>query len=75
MNNIVNNFLLVGDKFKPKIHLRQLGFTYSACGPFTMRKQRIQKFMQREVMQIIFTKMNWIRLVSNTIWALADTKT
>ena len=30
----------------PEIHLRQPGFTYSACGPFTKNKQRIQKFMQ-----------------------------
>ena len=30
----------------PEMHLRQLGFTYSACGPFTKYKQRIQKFMQ-----------------------------
>ena len=30
----------------PEMHLRQPGFTYSACGPFTKYKQRIQKFMQ-----------------------------
>ena len=30
----------------PKMHLKQPGFTYSACGPFTKNKQRIQKFMQ-----------------------------
>ena len=30
MNETVNQFLLVGDKFMPEIHLRQLGFTYSA---------------------------------------------
>ena len=38
MNNIVNNFLLAGDKFMPEMHLRQPGFTYSACGPFTKHK-------------------------------------
>ena len=31
MNNIVNKFLLAGDKFMPEMHLRQHGFTYSAC--------------------------------------------
>ena len=46
MNEIVNKFLLVGDKFMPEIHLKQLGFTYSACGPFTKNKERIEKFMQ-----------------------------
>ena len=30
----------------PEMHLKQPGFTYSACGPFTRNKQRIQKFMQ-----------------------------
>ena len=46
MNEIVNKFLLVGDKFMPEIHLKQLGFTYSACGPFTKNKEKIEKFMQ-----------------------------
>ena len=46
MNAIVNKFLLPGDKFMPEMHLREPGFTYSVCGPFTKHKQRIQKFMQ-----------------------------
>ena len=46
MNNIINKFLLAGDKFMPEIHLRQPQFIYSACGPFTKHKQRIQKFKE-----------------------------
>ena len=46
MNEIVNKFLLAGDKFMPEMHLKQPGFTYSACGPFTKNKERIQKFKQ-----------------------------
>ena len=46
MNEIVNTFLLVGDKFMPEMDLKQPGFTYSACGPFTKNKERIEKFMQ-----------------------------
>ena len=46
MNEIINEFLLVGDKFMPEMHLRQPGFTYSACGPFTKNKDRIDKFMK-----------------------------
>ena len=46
MNEIVNNFLLVGDTFMPEMHLRQPGFTYSACGPLTKNKERIGKFMK-----------------------------
>ena len=45
-NQIVDTFLLTGDKFMPELHLKQPGFTYSACGSFTKNKQRIQKFMQ-----------------------------
>ena len=45
MNEIVNRFLLVGDKFMPGTHLKQPGFTYSACGPFTRNKERIETFM------------------------------
>ena len=44
MNNLINKFLLVRDKFMPEIHLRQPQFTYSACGPFTRHEERIQKF-------------------------------
>ena len=43
MNEIVNMFLLAGDKFMAEMHLKQPGFTYSACGPFTKNKERIQK--------------------------------
>ena len=46
MNEVVNKFLSVGDKFMPEMHLKQPGFTYSACGPFTKNKERIEKFMQ-----------------------------
>ena len=46
MNEIINKFLLVGDKFMPEIHLRQPGFTHSACGPFTKNKERVEKFME-----------------------------
>ena len=46
MNEIVNKFLLTGDKFISKMHLRQPGFIYSACGPFTKNKERIQKFKE-----------------------------
>ena len=44
MNKIVNKFLSAGDKFIPELHLRQSGFNYSACRPFTKHHERIQKF-------------------------------
>ena len=46
MNQIINKLLLTGNKFMPEMHLRQPGFNYSACGPFTKHRKRIQKFMQ-----------------------------
>ena len=44
MNDIINKFLLAGNKFIPEIHLKQPGITYSFCGSFTKNKERIQKF-------------------------------
>ena len=46
-NDIINKFLLVGDKFMPELHLYQpkIG-KYSAYGPFTKHTKRIQNFMQ-----------------------------
>ena len=46
MNEIVNKFLLAGDKFMAEMHLKQPGFIYSACGPFTKNKERTQKFKE-----------------------------
>ena len=57
MNEIVNRFLLAGDKFMPEMHLKQSGFTYSTCRLFTKSKERIQKFKKKEI-QNTFTEMN-----------------
>ena len=43
MNDIINKFLLAGDKFMPEMYLRQPGFTYSACRPFTQSKKKNTK--------------------------------
>ena len=64
MNEIVNTFLLARDKPMPEMHLRQAGFTYSACGPLTKNKERIQE------LQDIFSKMNQVKLVFNMIWLM-----
>ena len=58
----LRSFLLVGDKFMPEMHLKQPGFTYSACGPFTKNKERIEKFMQTGNTKLAF----------NTIWLMAN---
>ena len=47
MNKIITKFLLPGDKFMPELHLKQPGlFIYSACGPFTKHRERIQKLRE-----------------------------
>ena len=46
IKEIVNTFLLTGDRFMSEIHLKQPEFTYSACGPFTKNKERTQKFKE-----------------------------
>ena len=46
INEIVNKFLSVRDKFMPEMHLKQPRFTYRACEPFTKNKERIQKFKE-----------------------------
>ena len=43
---MINKISLIGDKFMPEMHLRQHGFTYSACWPFTKNKERIQEFKE-----------------------------
>ena len=46
MNEVVHKLLLAGDKFMPEMHLKQPGFTYSVCRPFTINKERIKKFKE-----------------------------
>ena len=71
MNEIVNTFLLAGDKFMPEMHLKQPGFTYSVCGPFTKNKDRIQKLKKtKQETQAIFTKVNLIRLAFSMKWLM-----
>ena len=43
---MINKFLLAGDKFMPEMHLKQPGFTYSACGQFTKNNERVQRFKE-----------------------------
>ena len=74
MNKIVNKFLLTGDKFMPEMHLKQLGFTCNACGPFTKNKERIKKFMQTGNTDFIH-KNELKKPVSIMIWLMVNQKT
>ena len=46
----------------PEMHLRQSGFTYTACGPFT-KKQKEYNNLKKEEIHSIFIKMNYIKLI------------
>ena len=69
MNKIVSTFLVIRDKFMPEMHLKQPGFTYSACGPFTINKERIESLYKQEI-QTLFTEMKLIRLVFSMIYGI-----
>ena len=73
MNQIVNKFSLAGYKFMPEMRLKQPEFTYSACGQFTKKNKEFKNLCKQEI-QIIFTKINWIKLVFNMMWLMANTK-
>ena len=73
MNETVNTFLLMGDKFMLEMHLKQPGFTYSACGPFIKNKERIKKLCRQEI-QTFFREMYLTRLVFKMILLLVNQK-
>ena len=63
MNEIVNKFLLAGEKFMPEmhdlliVHVRHL-----------LKIKNEFKNLKKQEIRIIFTKTNLIRLVFNMIW-------
>ena len=59
MDEIVNKVLLAGDKFLPEMHLKQSEFIYSACGPFTKNKEKIQKFKETQLCKLDLQKGTW----------------
>ena len=68
MNEIVNKFLLTGNKM-PEMHLKQPGFTYSGCISFTKNKN-----LCKHEIQITFIRMIWMNLVFGMIWIMVNIK-
>ena len=62
MKQIVNKFLLGGDKFMPEMHLRQPGFIFWRV-VHLLNINKEFKNLCKQVIQTIFTGMNWIKLV------------
>ena len=58
MKEIDNKFLLAADNFLSKMHLRQHGFTYSACGPFKKKTKKEHKNLRKQDIHNIFIKTN-----------------
>ena len=54
MNEVINKFLLAGDESMPEMYIKQPGFTYSTCGPFTKNKERIKKFKEARDSKYIY---------------------
>ena len=52
-------------KSPPRLALKQNGFPYSGCGPFTKNKEEIQS---------LFTRLILIKLVFNMIWLMTNIK-
>ena len=69
----MNKFLLAGDKSMPEMHLKQPGFTYSACGPFTKNKEGIEKFMETGNTDFIL-KNELDKAFFSMIWLIANQK-
>ena len=67
MNEIVNTFLLAGDKFMPEMHLKNQDLLLVLAGHLLKTKKEFKNLKKQEI-QAIFTKMNLIRLVFNMIW-------
>ena len=69
MNEIVNKFLLPGDKFMPEMHLKQPGLV------LVDHLQKIKKELKNlKKQEIRVTKMSLIRLVFNMIWLMGILK-
>ena len=58
--------MFAGDTFMPEMHLKQLGFTYSAFRPITRKKKkkRIQKFKETGYSRYIYQD----KLDKNSFW-------
>ena len=58
MNNVINKFLLAGDKFMPEIHLRQPQFTFIVLVDHLLSMNKEFKSLKKLVIQTMCTKMN-----------------
>ena len=74
MNEIVNTLLLAGDKFMPEMHLNNLDLLIVFVDHLIETNKEFKNLCRQEI-QIMFTRMNWIKLVFNMIWLMEILKT
>ena len=67
LNEIVNTFLLSGEKLMPEIHLQQL---LIVLADHLQKAKKEFKNLKKQAIQTIFTKMNLIRLVFSMTWLM-----
>ena len=70
MNEIINKFLLLSDKFIPEMQLKQLG---SIVVHLPKIKKKYKNLCKLKI-QVLFIEMNLIKLVFNLIWLMVDQK-
>ena len=66
MNEVVNNFLPVGDKFMLEMHL----ILHTVLVVHLPKTKKELKSLCRQEIQILFTETNLIKLVFNMIWLM-----
>ena len=69
MNEIVNTFLLAGDKFMPEMHLKNQDLLLVLAGHLLKTKKEFKNLKKQEI-QAIFTEMNLIKHVFSMIWLM-----
>ena len=71
MNEIVNIFLLAGDKFMPEMNLRNLVLLTVLVVHLPKTKKELKNVCRQKIW-FSFTEMSFIKLVFNTIWLMAN---
>ena len=71
ISKILNKFLLLGDKFMPEIHLKQPGFIILLVVHLPKTKKELKSLCRQDT-QILFTEINFIKLVFNMIRPMAN---
>ena len=73
MNEMVNKFLLAGDKFMPEMHLKKTDLLTVLVGHLLKTKKEFKNLKKQEI-KAIFTEMNLIKCAFNTIWLMVILK-